>query len=230
MVDILDQLSGSGNFYVAIGGAVGSYLLSRFTAKKDKNFTEKQTKELLMKERLNILKYQNMRARFDDLVSHKIAVELDKMKSELYNHCERLIQIEEHTSDVFINVSVKNYTKQLTPRQAFLDYHDGLKRAFKVCQAELKDIILYDDIKGKNKDELLSSVSDTSVSIHHLFLITVAKSAGSCDLFKAAEDRLSIDFVMESIGRVYDFALRHSGYITDYDAKEDILTEHLENE
>lgn len=230
MVDILDQLSGSGNFYVAIGGAVGSYLLSRFTAKKDKNFTEKQTKELLMKERLNILKYQNMRARFDDLVSHKIAVELDKMKSELYNHCERLIQIEEHTGDVFINVSVKNYTKQLTPRQAFLDYHDGLKRAFKVCQAELKDIILYDDIKGKNKDELLSSVSDTSVSIHHLFLITVAKSAGSCDLFKAAEDRLSIDFVMESIGRVYDFALRHSGYITDYDAKEDILTEHLENE
>ena len=230
MVDLLDQLSGSGNFYVAVGGAVGSYLLSRFRAKKDKTYSEKQTQELLVKERLNILKYQNMRARFDDLVSHKIAVELDKMKSELYNYCESLVAIEDSNQTEFINVSVKNYTKQLTPRQAFLDYHDGLKRAFKVCQAELKDIILYDDIKGKTKDQLLSSVSDTSVSIQHLFLVTVAKSAGSCDLFKAAEDRLHIDYVQESIGRVYDFALRHSGYITDFDANEDLLTESVENE
>ena len=230
MIDLLDQLSGSGNFYVAVGGAVGSYLLSRFRAKKDKSYSEKQTKELLMKERLNVLKYQNMRARFDDLVSHKIAVELDKMKSELYNYCEMLINQADINGIEFINVSVKNYTKQLTPRQAFLDYHDGLKRAFKACQSELTSIMLYDDIKGKSKDELLSSISDTSVGIQHLFLVTVAKSAGSCEIFKAAEDRLNIGYVQECIGRVYDFALRHSGYITDYDAKEDILTEHLENE
>jgi len=228
MIDIFDTMAGSGNFYVAIGGALLSYFGSRLKAKKDKRYTERQTQSMISKERLMILQDQNIKARFDDLVSKKIKIELDIMKSELYRYCEYLLAIEESNGVTIIPIRVKNYVKKLTPRQVFLDYNDGLKRAFKLCDSELTSMVLYDDIKGKSNDELRSAISDTAINIQHRFIVEVQKSAGSCDIFSAADEKLNIELVHQCISRIYDFALRHSGYITRSDADEDIINDFSE--
>jgi hypothetical protein len=191
-----ESLIGSG---IAIGL---SAIFTLFKSRKDKGKTEKQTQEMINKDRLLRIKEQDKQERYKDELGHRIGNELTDLKSLMYESGLELIT---NTTDEKIKVVLKHYQLNMPKDKVFAPFHDALKAGFKVCKDELKRTLLYEDLENQSIDQLRSRISDLAVTIQHLYCTTIRKQCGKADIYEQAMDSLTILSVFRSMEKLSVF-------------------------